>query len=342
MGVVLFRQGRLREAEAASRQAIAARPDGWEAHHNLGLVLLETGRCAEGWAELEWRLRAPQELVRERAFAAPLWERGPIAAKTILAYAEQGFGDMIQASRFLPALAGRGAKVILRAPAPLHRLFSGLHGIAALVGDDAPEPAADLRIPLFSLPHRLGVTLEGLQGSAPYLSADSDTNARWAAHLDGFSPRPAPRVGVVWSGNATAKVDRGRSIPLAAFEPLARAVGAPLISLQKGFGLEQLQALPAGMEVAELGPDYDAGDFAETAAVLANLDLVVSCDTAVAHLAGALGRPAWLALNARSEWRWLYDRKDSPWYPSLRLYRQPAPGDWSGVFEAMAADWLSR
>jgi tetratricopeptide (TPR) repeat protein len=339
LGLALFRQGRLAEAEAAYRQAIAGRPDAWEAHHNLGVLLLETGRFEEGWREFEWRLRAPQDRRREAAFAAPMWAGEPLGGRTILVYAEQGFGDMIQCARFVRVLAALGARVVLRAPAPLHRLFAGLAGVGSLIGEDEPVPPADFRAPMFSLPRLLGVTLEVLPGPVPYLAADPGLTARWKASLDGVAPRPGPRIGVVWSGNAAAKVDRGRSAPLAAFEPLAQAAGAPLISLQKGFGLDQLTALPAQMAVTVLGSAYDAGDFADTAAVIENLDLVVACDTAVAHLAGALGRPVWLALNARSEWRWLHDRKGSPWYPGHRLYRQPSPGDWRGALEAMAADW---
>jgi tetratricopeptide (TPR) repeat protein len=337
LGLVHFRQGRLDPAEAAYRKAIALRDDGWEAHYNLGVVLLERGAFEEGWREFEWRLRAPADKRREDAFAAPRWTGEDLAGRTILAYAEQGFGDMIQCARFLPLLAARGAKVVLRAPTPVLRLLGDLaHGA---VDEDAPEPTADYRVPLFSLPGLFGAGAATLPGRMPYLTADPGRIARWRERLDALLPKPAPRIGVVWSGNVTAKVDRGRSVPLRAFEPLARAVDGPLISLQKGFGLGQLDDLPAGLDILTLGPAFDAGDFAETAAVILALDLVVSCDTAVAHLAGALGKPVWLALNARSEWRWLYDRTDSPWYPGHRLYRQPSPGDWRGVFEAMALDW---
>jgi len=338
LGLALFRQGRLDEAEAAYRQAVALREDAWEAHHNLGIVLLERGALREGWAQFEWRLRALDQQRREWGFTAPAWTGEDPAGKTILLYAEQGLGDMIQCARFVPQVAALGARVALQAPAPLKRLFASLEGVAEFIDEGAPQPPANLRAPLFSLPHLLGVTLETLPGPMPYLAAEPDLVSLWKARLQAVAPGPGPRIGVVWSGNVTAKVDRGRSIPLRAFEPLARAAGAPLISLQKGFGLDQLDDLPAGLDVATLGAAYDAGDFADTAAVIMNLDLVVTCDTAVAHLAGALGRPAWLALNARSEWRWLYDRTDSPWYPSLRLYRQPSPGDWRGALAAMAAD----
>jgi tetratricopeptide (TPR) repeat protein len=339
LGLTAFRRGRLGPAEAAYRQAIALRPDIWESRHNLGVLLLEQGRFEEGWREFEWRLCSAKEKQRELGFAAPMWDGQDLAVKTLLIYGEQGFGDMIQCAGFIHQVAAPGARVVLQAPAALRRLLAPL--VDEFVEEGAAEPAADFRIPLFSLPHRLGVRLADLPGPTPYLSPDPALVALWREHLASLAPQ-GPRVGVVWSGNATARVDRGRSIPLRAFEPLARAVGAPLISLQKGFGLGQLDNLPAGLVVTTLGAAYDAGDFADTAAVIANLDLVVSCDTVVGHLAGALDRPAWLALNARSEWRWLYDRVDSPWYPSLRLYRQPTPGDWRGLFERMAADWRAR
>jgi tetratricopeptide (TPR) repeat protein len=337
-GLVRYRQGRLEAAETAYRQAIALREASWEAHHNLGVLLLERGRFEEGWREFEWRLRAAPEKQREAGFAAPRWAGEDLTGKTLLVYAEQGFGDMIQCARFLPRLAALGARVVLQGPAPLRRLLAGL--VHDYIDEGEPEPAADYRAPLFSLPGVLGVTLESLPGPIPYLAGDPALAARWKTRLEVIAP--GLRVGVVWSGNVTAKVDRGRSFRLAALEPLAQAVGAPLLSLQKGFGLDQLDTLPASMRVTTLGPDYDAGDFADTAAVIAGLDLVISCDTAVGHLAGALGAPAWLALNARSEWRWLYDRTNTPWYPSLRLYRQPGPRDWRGLFEQMAADWRGR
>ncbi len=339
IGLVRFRQGRLESAEAAYRHAVCLREDAWEAHHNLGVVLLERGQFREGWDEFEWRLRGPGEKRREQIFTAPFWDGADLGGKTILIYGEQGLGDMIQCARFVAQVAARDARVVLQAPAALRRLLAGLPGVVEFVEEGAPEPAADVRAPLFSLPRLLGVTLEALPGPTPYLTADPALVALWKARLDAVAPGPGPRIGVVWSGNVKAKVDRGRSVPLAAFEPLARAIGAPLISLQKGYGLDQLDDAAATFSVRALGGDYDSGDFADTAAVIMNLDLVVSCDTAVGHLAGALGRPAWLALNARSEWRWLYDRTDSPWYPSLRLYRQPSPGDWRGALEAMAVDW---
>jgi hypothetical protein len=211
--------------------------------------------------------------------------------------------------------------------------------------DDAPlTPTVDRRLPLFSLPHLLAPTLESLNDPAraqqvPYLKIAPDLNRLWAERLlDATAGDRALRIGIVWSGNVGSEAELGRSIPLQAFAPLDLP-GVRLISLQKGDGLNELAgARAAGMSVTELGPAFDACDFADTGAIVQNLDLVICCDTAVAHLAGALGRPVWLAVNAVADWRWLLHRTDSPWYPSLKVYRQPSRGDWTGLFAKMAAD----
>ncbi|QUD88440.1 tetratricopeptide repeat protein [Phenylobacterium montanum] len=341
LGVVRFRQGRFDEAEADYLKATTLRGDTWEAYYNLGVVRLQLGRYAEGWEGFEHRLRAPSRRRDEARYPMPLWRGEDLTGKTILLHGEQGLGDVLQCLRFVPQVAALGAEVVLEAHGATGRLVDRMGGVARYIEPTDPVPPADFHAPLFSLPHRLGVTLECLPGPTPYLEPDPVLTQAWRKRIDGAFPRPAPRVGVVWSGNVTAKVDRGRSIPLAAFAPLARAVGAPLISLQKQYGLEQLDALPAGMEVATLGAAYDAGDLADTAAVIQALDLVVACDTSVVHLAGAIGAPVWLAVNAVCDWRWLTKGEISPWYPSVRVWRQPSVGDWDGVFEAMADDWRS-
>ena len=339
IGVARFRQGRLAEAEADYLRAIDLRPDTWEAHYNLGVLRLQQGRYAEGWASFESRLQAPDRRRSEARYKPPLWMGEDLSGKTILLHGEQGLGDIIQCARFIPQVAARGAQVFVEAHGALGRLLDRMPGAARYLEITDPLPPADYRGPLFSLPHRLGVTLESLPGPVPYLAPPPELTTVWRQRLDAAFPRPGPRVGVVWSGNVKAKVDRGRSIPLAAFAPLAQAIGAPLISLQKQFGLEQLDGLPPGMSVHPLGAAYDTGDMADTAAVIQALDLVVACDTSVAHLAGALGAPVWLAINKFCDWRWLSERTDSPWYPSVRIYRQPAADDWDSVFQAMAADW---
>lgn len=341
LAVARFRQGRWDEAEAGYRKAAGLRPETWEAHYNLGVIQLQRGRYTEGWAGFEHRLQAPDRRRADARYGPALWMGEDLAGKTIWLHGEQGLGDIIQCARFIPEVAALGAEVIVEAHGALGRLLDRMAGVARYVEPTDRPPAADFHAPLFSLPHRLGVTLERLPGPMPYLRVDPALAAAWRARIDAAFPRPGPRVGVVWSGNVTAKVDRGRSIPLAAFAPLARAVGAPLIGLQKQFGLEQLATLPAGMTVETLGPAYDHGDLADTAAVIQALDLVVCCDTSVAHLAGAIGATAWLAVNAVCDWRWLNEGDTSPWYPSLRIYRQPGVGDWTGLFEAMAADWVT-
>ncbi len=340
LGVVHLRQGRLAEAEAAYERARTLRPDIWEANYNLGVVHLQQGRYEEAWPGFEHRLRAPGRRRSDARYAqAALWRGEDLTGKTILLHGEQGLGDILQCARFIPQVVAFAGQVMVEAQAGARRLLERLPGVARFVDMGEPCPPTDFHLPLFSLPQRLGVTLDSLPGPIPYLGVAPDLAQAWRRRIDAAFARPAPRVGVVWSGNVTAKVDRGRSIPLAAFAPLAARLGAPLLCLQKQYGLEQLNALPPGMAVTRLGETYEAGDLADTAAVIQALDLVVACDTSVAHLAGALGAPVWLAINAVGDWRWLTERSDSPWYPSLRIYRQPTVGDWDGVFQAMARDW---
>lgn len=339
LAVCRSRQGRLAEALQGFETAAALRPSSWEAHFNLGVTRLKLGDYAQGWPHFEHRLRAPERRRADARYVQPLWMGEDLTGKSILLHGEQGLGDILMCARFIPQVAALGARVIVEAPPALHRLIARQPGVAEIIDQSAPHPPADFRAPLFSLPDRLSVTLDALPGPIPYFDVDPALTAHWRAELDQRIAPSAPRVGIVWSGNVTSKVDRGRSIPLAAFAPLAAAIGAPLIALQKRYGLDEIEAAPAGLDLIQLGEAYEAGDMADTAAVIQSLDLVVACDTSVAHLAGALGAPVWLAINAVGDWRWLTERADSPWYPSVRLYRQPTVGDWGAVFEAMARDW---
>jgi len=345
LGVALFRQGRSEEALEACDKALAFSPELADAHWNRALVLLQRGDYAEGWAEYAWRLRRARRIREDAGFTQPLWDGTPLNGGTVLLHTEQGFGDAIQCARFIPPAARRAGRIIVQAQRPLVRLFSSLPGVNAILPDDAPlAPLVDRRLPLFSLPHLFAPTLESLKEPAqaqpvPYLKIAPDLIQIWAERLrNATAGDGALRVGIVWSGNVGSEAELGRSIPLQAFAPLD-VPGVRLISLQRGDGLHELDAArAAGMSVTELGPDYDACDFADTGAIIENLDLVICCDTAVAHLAGALGRPVWLAVNAVADWRWLLQRTDSPWYPSLTLYRQPSRGDWAGLFAKMATD----
>ena len=335
LGVVLFRENQAEEADAAYARAIALDPGLADAQWNQALVRLRRGDYAKGFDQYEWRLKRPGRIRDEARFTPPLWDGSPLGGAAILVHAEQGFGDAIQCVRFLPQVAAQGGRVLLQARAPLRRLLERAPGVDAFVTEGERLPAVACRAPLFSLPRLYARSLDALPGPIPYLSADPVLAALWRARIDGAAAPGVLRVGVVWSGNVTSEVEQGRSIPLTAFASLAQP-GVSLISLQKGDGLEQLAAAP--FSVADLGEAYQAGDFAETAAALAGLDLLVCCDTAVVHLAGALGVPAWLAVSAASDWRWLERRTDSPWYPSVRLFRQKKQDEWAPVFAAMTAE----
>lgn len=336
LGVALFRRGRREAALAALDQALSLEPDSADAHWNRALALLQHGDYAEGWAEYEWRLRRSRRIREDLKFTQPLWDGRPLNGAAILLHTEQGMGDAIQCARFVPRMAHFGGEIILQAPRSLMSLFGSIPGVSQIIANDETPPPVACRLPFFSLPHWFAPTPEAAAAPVPYLCVPPQRTAYWAERLSGIGAGKL-RVGVVWSGNVTSEAELGRSIPLSAMAPLAKA-GVQLISLQKGFGIDQLEADGVAETVTRLGPDYDDGDFADTGAVIQALDLIVSCDTSVAHLAGALGRPVWMAINAVADWRWLEGRADTPWYPTLRLYRQPAPGDWTSVFEAMAAD----
>ena len=342
LGIVLGKQGRLEEAAACYQQAVRLKPDYPEAHWNLALAWLQMGRFEQGWAGYEWRWKC-KEFGSLPPFQPPLWDSSPLDGRTILVHAEQGLGDTLQFIRYVPSVRQRGGHVILMCQPPLVRLLTRSPGIERLLAHGDPLPEFDVHTPLLSLPRLLGTTLESVPADVPYLEAEPQLVEAWRQRLD---PYPGFKIGIVWQGNPKFRLDRFRSAPLTEFAPLARVPGVHLFSLQKGPGAEQLAALTDRFPVTDLGSGLD--DFVDTAAVLKNLDLVVSVDTAVAHLAGALGIPVWVALPSASDWRWLMDREDSPWYPSMRLFRQDKPGDWAGVFaeirvaaEKMAAEKMA-
>ena len=333
LGVLHYEQGRYEAALACYERAQAIDPGFALAHYNEGLIRLLMGDFARGWAKYEWRLRLKHAPALPPGFSQPRWTGEDLAGGTLLLHAEQGLGDTIQFCRFV-AQAARRARVILSVPPPLIRLLSGLPGIAGFVRHGEPIPPFDRYCSLPSLPYLFGTTAETVP-AIPYLAAEPAAVAAWRDRL----PSAGCRVGIVWQGNPKAELDRGRSFPLACFEAIARLPGIALVSLQKGAGLEQIEALSGRVPVTALGADFDNGPdaFIDTAAVIAQLDLVIACNTSVAHLAGALGRPVWLALRCWPDWRWQLDRDDSPWYPSLRLFRQARDGDWTETFDRITA-----
>jgi tetratricopeptide (TPR) repeat protein len=321
-------------AKADYRHALSLKPDHFDARSSLALTHLLLGEWEEGWKNYELRFRKPHNATRRPDNPASEWNGEDLAGKRLLAYGEQGFGDMIQFVRFVPLLEELGAEVTVLVPRRLHRLLATVSPTARFVDGVGPEDRFDFQVALMSAPGVLGVMPGSVPDAVPYLAADSKRHDIWRARLGehGF------KVGIAWQGNPAGSIDNGRSVPLREFAPLSQINGVRLVSLQKNHGVEQLDRKPPGMIVETPGFDFDEGAdaFIDTAAMMANLDLVVTSDTSIAHLAGALGRPVWIALKHVPDWRWLLDRADSPWYPTARLFRQTRSDDWSGVVHEMA------
>jgi tetratricopeptide (TPR) repeat protein len=335
IGHVRRQEQKLEAAITQYRTAIRLKPDFAEAHTSLAHALLQNGEFAEGWAEYEWRWQTRSMLAGRRDFTQPQWRGQAGDGQTLLIHAEQGFGDTLQFCRFAWDAAARGFRVILEVQPPLVRLLGGIREVA-VIGRGDPLPPFDLHAPLLSLPWALGLSLGGLPGPVPYLRPDPALVAHWRARL--AAPAAGLAVGLAWAGShtvANAEIDRRRSIPPATLAPLFQVPGASFVSLQKAG-----PAMPAGLPLIDPMPEVT--DFADTAALIANLDLVVTVDTAVAHLAGAIGKPVWMLNRFDSCWRWRAGRTDSIWYPGMRIYPQPAPADWETPIRAIAGDLCRR
>lgn len=334
---------RHREAEEAyetvHRLIIEENPASAEAHRFRGMALLALGRLKEGYAEYEWRWQTKEFAARQRRIVAPFWRGEPIAGRRLLLQWEQGLGDSIQYLRFAPALAAQGAALVAELQAPLVRLAQSMPVFERVVAAGADLPPVEFQLSLISLPHRLGTTLETIPARTPYLFAPETDRARWHARLAGL---PRPLIGLVWRGSPTFVNDARRSMRLAALQPiLMRSAGASWIALQKDAAPTEFLDAPPGIRLLDPAGDLGApperfADFADTAGLIAALDLVISVDTAVAHLAGALGKPVWLMLPRGSDARWLVERSDSPWYPTARLFRQTRSDDWRDLVEEVA------
>jgi len=325
LGNALKEQGDLPGALACYADALRARPGYADAHMNLGIARLLTGDFPGGWPEYEWRWRTdafPKVGPRQ-----PLWDGSPLDGAPILLHAEQGLGDTLQFARYAPLVKARGGHVVLEGQAELRAVLAGCPGVDRLLSRGEPRPDFAAHAPLMSLPGILGTTVDNVPAAVPYLRADADRVRRWREDLGG----PAGlRVGITWRGNARNLNDRNRSIPFPFLAPLTALPGVRVVSLQTGPGAGDVE----GTAIPDLGGRLT--DFADTAALLLALDLLITCDTAVAHLAGALAVPVWVALPFDPDWRWRLGRDDSPWYPTMRLFRQERPGDWGGVFDRVA------
>jgi tetratricopeptide (TPR) repeat protein len=334
LGLALADSGELDEALALYEKALRLKPDHPETHKNRSLVWLLQGRFEEGWAEYEWRWQCKELPARD--FAQPLWDGRPLEGRTILLHAEQGLGDTLQFIRYAALVKARGGKVIVAAQRPLLPLLRSCPGIDRLLPQGEPLPAFDVHAPLLSLPRIFGTDAGSIPAPVPYLHAEPERRERWRREL-AFGMR---KIGIAWQGSGQFRLDSQRSIPLLEFAPVARVPGVQLYSLQKGPGQEQIARAIEHFPLIDLGSRLDEGTgaFLDTAAVMKSLDLVISCNSALAHLAGALGVPSWVALPKVPDWRWLLERRDCPWYPSARLFRQTQAGEWPAVFEHMARE----
>jgi Tfp pilus assembly protein PilF len=366
LGTIFNDQGHLDDAIAAHRQAVRARPDYAEAHSNLGALLKDQGKFAEaidacrhaieldshlpeahwnlslsllsqgdfarGWEEFEWRWKCKDFPSPERHFRQPQWKGEQLAGRTILLHAEQGLGDTIQFLRYIPMVVARGGKVVMECQPELFQLLKSLGENCRVVPPGQALPQFDLHCPLMSLPLLFATRLESIPNRVPYLSADAKLVSEWATYFDADSHHV--RVGIAWAGKPTHSNDRNRSMELSRLNCLLQLPATRFYSLQKGAAARQVDAVDKSLNLIDFSDKL--ADFAETAALIAHLDLLITVDTAVAHLAGAMGKPVWVLLPRVPDWRWLVDRQDSPWYPTMRLFHQKSAGSWDEVIARVA------
>jgi tetratricopeptide (TPR) repeat protein len=327
LGSAFIECHQLDDAIASFRRALELAPHVAAIRSNLAQALLTQGKLLEGWRMQESRWKTPGNPTGQ--FPPDVWDGGDLTGQTILLHAEQGFGDTIQFIRYAPLLAAKGARVIVECQSELTRLVASAPGVDHVFSRGQPTPPFNCRALFMSLPAYFGTTLESIPAKVPYLSAPQNLIQTWQQRLQHDPNRL--KVGLAWAGNPKHKNDRNRSMPLALLAPLGQIPNITFYSLQKGAAADQLSNPNENFHL--INHSNALTDFAESAALISHLDLVISVDTSIAHLTGALGKPIWLMLPYAADWRWLTDRNDSPWYPSMRLFRQPARGDWPGSVE---------
>ena len=340
LGLLYFSLANFQAAVECFDRALTIQPSNRLVMWDRALALLAGGDFARGFAAYDVRfdlddasMGFDRKLRAVRSVALPLWQGEDLAGRTIYIYSEQGLGDTLQFARFLPLVARRGARILFECPRELLRLFSTFPGIAELRQEGAPIPQADYHLPMMSLPNRLGITLANLPAQVPYLAAPT------TGPVLGRPQGTRIAAGIVWAGRPQHTNDQNRSLTLEEMLPLAELTGLTLCSLQKGKRAEDIISCGARGLVYDLGPAIN--DFADTARLVMQLDVVITVDTSVAHLAGALGRPVFVLLPNAPDWRWMGAREDLPWYPTMRLFRQATPRDWKGVIDRVR-DSLAR
>ncbi len=341
LGMAAMKENRLDDALAHFNKLLEKKPNDAQVHFNRALIWLVQGKYEEGWPEYEWRWKWPEFYIRP--MTKPMWDGSSLEGKSIVLNSEQGMGDTFQFIRYAPLVQERGATVVLACPGRMMNLLSRCRGIDRFLAQETLTEVFDEHMPLMSLPSAFKASLATVPADIPYVFADPALEKSWR---DELTTETGFRVGLAWQGNPQHPDDRHRSMPLEKFAPLARVPGVCLYSLQKGPGEDQTANAP--FDIVDLAPrlDNSTGAFMDTAAVIKNLDLVITSDSAIAHLAGALGAPVWVALQYAPDFRWLLDRQDSPWYPTMRLFRQSRRGQWEDVFErigeALAGEMQKR
>jgi len=335
LGTALQSCGKLAQSIENFRCALLREPESADLHFNMALSLLQNGDYSEGWKEFEWRWQTPQMCAQKRPTDVPTWLGEEFDGKTLLINAEQGFGDAIRFSRFASEVKSRGGNVVMECRSPVSQLLSLVDGIDETFDLGQPLPEHDLQIDLMSLPYALGVTLDNLTAQVPYIHLGDQSSAAFEVN-----PETKLKIGIVWSGSTTRDQAHLRDCPPELFESLAEVPGVQLYSLQVGAEQSLLDSLSTRAAVIDLTSDLK--DFADTAAVVKALDLVISVDTAVLHLAAALGKPVWGLMSDPTGYFWMNERSDSPWYPTVKLFRQPTTGDWNPVFDKVREKLLEQ
>jgi len=336
LGNTFVAKGQFQEALQSYQKAIDIFPDFADAHWGVALLHLRLGNFEDGWKGYEWRWKL-KDIMVGRNFPQPLWDGSDIRDKTILLHAEQGLGDTIQFIRYAPLVSMKGARVIIECQKELVSLLKSVQGVEHVLARDESLPEFDIHCALLSLPYLLKTTLKSIPNEVPYFRVDATLVEKWRSKL---SAEGSPlKIGLAWSGDLRVKYGHERSCPLENFSPFGKFENLIFYSLQKGGPSRQVFSPPESMSIIDHA--IEINDFSETAALIENLDLVISVDTAVAHLAGALGKPVWVLLPFVADWRWMLHRDDSPWYPTMKLFRQPSRGKWEPVIAAMADELRS-
>jgi tetratricopeptide (TPR) repeat protein len=339
LGAAFCGKGQLNTGINCYKKAIQINSNNANTHFSMSCAFLLSGDFKQGWQEYEWRWKSKDYLKyncfhKPDDFSQPILKGLDIAGQTVFIYAEQGLGDEIQFIRYVPLVVQLGANVVIECHKELYGLLQSIEGIKHLIVQGEQLPEFDIQCPLLTLPLVFNTTLENIPTKVPYLSVNPILTQKWKDKIQQDNSKL--KVGLVWQGNPKHKNDMNRSIPFNYFSPFSKFTDITFYSLQKGKGSEQSKNLPVGIKFIDLTEEIN--DFSDTAALIENLDLTISVDTSVVHLAGALGKPIWTLLPFSPDWRWMLTRKDSPWYPTMRLFRQPSPGDWNSVIKKVAEE----